>query len=179
VDAPLLGQLLVRRWGYLHWWYLADYQEALTSIEQALTIARADNNTFEIAFCHLMAAYALTRMQRYADALPHVKTSHALFEAMNEPYYVCWALHRLGYAHYNLNNTGKWIEYTEQSLSLARDTHDRFALVTCLYTLGSVSILNGDYAKGKQYCAEALHIATESEHPGQIAHASTSRRPTC
>jgi ATP/maltotriose-dependent transcriptional regulator MalT len=58
-------------------------------------------------------------------------------------------------------------------LSLARATHDQFALVTCLYTLGSVSILNGDYAKGKQYCAEALHIATESEHPGHIAHASS------
>src|SRR6266508_1985169 len=78
---------------------------------------------------------------------------------------------RWGYLYYNLNNTGKWIEYTEQSLSLARVTHDRFALVTCLYTLGSVYILNGDYIKGQQYCAEALQFATESEHQGQIAHA--------
>ena len=31
--------------------------------------------------------------------------------------------------------------------------------------------MNGDYVKGKQYCAEALHIATESGHQGQIAHA--------
>ncbi len=170
-DTPLLGRLLARRWGYLHWWYLADYQEALTSIEQALMIAGAENNTFEIAFCHLMAAYALMRMQRYAEALPHVETSQALFEAIDEPYYVCWVLHRLGYVYYNLNNTGKWIEYTEQSLSLARVTHDRFALVTCLYTLGSVYILNGDYMKGQQYCAEALQFATESEHQGQIAHA--------
>src|SRR6185503_10340944 len=60
-DTPLLGRLLARRWGYLHWWYLADYQEALTSIEQALAIAIAENNTFEIAFCHLMAAYAQMR----------------------------------------------------------------------------------------------------------------------
>ncbi len=66
-----------------------------------------------------MAAYAMMRMQRYADALPHLETSHTLFEAINEPYYVCWVLHRLGYVYYNLNNTGKWIEYTEQSLSLA------------------------------------------------------------
>jgi hypothetical protein len=44
-------------------------QEALTGIEQALTITRAENNTFEIAFCQLMAAYALTRMQRYAEAV--------------------------------------------------------------------------------------------------------------
>jgi predicted ATPase/DNA-binding CsgD family transcriptional regulator len=172
-DTALRGRLLARRWGYLHWWYLADYQEALTSIEQALTIALADNNTFEIAFCHLMAAYALMRMQRYAEALPLVETSHALFETMNQPYYVCWALHRLGYVYYNLNNTGKWIEYTEQSLSIARATHDLFALVTCLYTLGSISILNGNYAKAKQYCTEALQFATESEHPGQIAHASS------
>ena len=63
-----------------------------------------------------MAAYALMRMQRYAEALPHLETSQALFEAIDEPYYVCWVLHRLGYVYYNLNNTGKWIEYTEQSL---------------------------------------------------------------
>jgi predicted ATPase/DNA-binding CsgD family transcriptional regulator len=170
-DTPLLGRLLARRWGYLHWWYLADYQQALTSTKQALTISLGENNTFEIAFCHLMAAYALMRMQRYAEALPHVETSHALFEEIDEPFYVCWVLHRLGYVYYNLNNTGKWIEYTEQSLSLARVTHDRFALVTCLYTLGSVYILNGDYIKGQQYCAEALQFATESEHRGQIAHA--------
>jgi ATP/maltotriose-dependent transcriptional regulator MalT len=170
-DTPLLGRLLARRWGYLHWWYLADYQEALTRIEQALEIAVAENNTFEIAFCHLMAAYALMRMQRYAEALPRVESSRALFEAIDEPYYVCWALHRLGYVYFNLNNTGKWIEYTEQSLSVARVTHDRFALVTCLYTLGSVSILKGDYLKGQQYCAEALQFATEAEHQSHIAHA--------
>ena len=121
-DAPLRGRLLARRWGYLHWWYQADYQEALTHIEQALTIARAENNPFEIAFCHLMAAYALMSMQRYAEALPHLETSKALFEALDEPYYVCWVLHRLGYVYYNLNNTGKGIEYTEQSL-VTRTSH--------------------------------------------------------
>ena len=84
-----------------------DYQEALTHIEQALTIARAENNQFEIAFCQLMAAYAMMSMQRYADALPHLETSQALFEAIDEPYYVCWALHRLGYVYSNLNDPDK------------------------------------------------------------------------
>ena len=170
-DAPLLGRLLARRWGYLHWWYQADYQEALTSIEQALTIARAENNRFEIAFCHLMAAYAMISMQRYAEALPHLETSQALFEAIDEPYYVCWVLHRLGYVYSNLNNIDRGNEYTEQSLALARATHNRVALVICLYNLGSDYILGGDYVKGRQYCAEALQVATESGHQGQIAHA--------
>jgi predicted ATPase/DNA-binding CsgD family transcriptional regulator len=170
-DTPLRGRLLARRWGYLHWLYQADYQEALTNIEQALAIAVAENNRFEIAFCHLMVAYALMSMQRYADALPHLETSKALFEALNEPYYVCWVLHRLGYVYYNLNNSVRANEYTEQSLSLARVTHNRVALVTCLHNLGSDSILNSDYVKGKQYCAEALQVATETGHQDQIAHA--------
>jgi len=170
-DAPLLGRLLARRWGFLHWWYQADYQEALTKIEQALTIARAENNRFEIAFCHLMAAYTLMSMQRYAEALPHLETSKALFEALDEPYYVCWALNRLGYLYANLNNPDKEIEYTEQSLALARATHNRFALVICLYNLGSDYILNGDYITGRHYGAEALQFATETGHPCQTAHA--------
>ncbi len=170
-DAPLRGRLLARRWGYLHWSYQADYQEALTSIEQALTIAVAENNRFEIAFCHLMAAYAMMSMQRYAEALPHLETSKALFDAMNEPYYVCWALHRLGYVYYNLNNSARANEYTEQSLALARVTHNQVALVTCLHNLGSVCILTSDYVKGRQYCAEALQVATETGHQDQIAHA--------
>ncbi|MEP7188612.1 MAG: tetratricopeptide repeat protein, partial [Roseiflexaceae bacterium] len=171
VDAPLRSRLLARRWGYLHWWYQEDYQEAVTRIEQALAIARAENDEFEIAFSQLMAAYALNNMQRYAEALPHLETSKVLFEALNEPYYLCWVLHRLGYVHSNLNNLDKAIEYTEQSLALARVTHNRVALVICLYNLGSDYILNSDYVKGRQYCAEAFHVATETGHQGQIAHA--------
>ena len=171
VDAPLRGRLLARRWGYLQWWYQADYQEALTNIEQALTIARAENDRFEIAFSQLMAAYALISMDRYADALPHLEASKALFEALDEPYYVCWVLHRLGHVHSNLNNIDKGIEYTEQSLALARVSHNRVALVICLYNLGSDYILDSDYVKGRQYGAEALQIATELGHQCQVAHA--------
>ena len=170
-DAALRGRLLARRWGFLHWWYQEDYQEALTSIEQALTIALAENNRFEIAFCHLMAAYALNTLQRYIEALPHLEISKALFEALNEPYYVCWTLHRLGYVYLSLNNSARANEYTEQSLALARVTHNRVAVVICLYNLGTGYILNSDYIKGQQYCAEALHVSTESGHQGQIAHA--------
>ncbi|MEO7911206.1 MAG: LuxR C-terminal-related transcriptional regulator [Roseiflexaceae bacterium] len=170
-DTSLLGRLLVRRWGYLHWLYYANYQEALTRIEQALTIASTANNQFEIAFGHLLAAYALIGMQRYADALPRLETSQALFDEINEPYYVCWALHRLGYVYYNLKNNARANAYTEQSLALARITHNRVALVICLYNLGSDYILDSDYVKGKQYCAEALRVATETGHRDQIAHA--------
>jgi predicted ATPase/DNA-binding CsgD family transcriptional regulator len=170
-DTPLFGRLLVRRWGYLHWWYQADYTEALAGIEQALTIAVAENNRFEIAFCHLMAAYAMISMQRYEEALPHLETSQALFEALNEPFYVCWVLHRLGYVYANLNNIDKEIEYTEQSLALARVTHNRFSLVICLYNLGSDYILNNDYVTGRQYGTEALQFATETGHQCQISHA--------
>jgi predicted ATPase/DNA-binding CsgD family transcriptional regulator len=170
-DTTLLGRLRVRRWGYLHWLYQDDYQEALSQIDQALTIAIAENNTFEIAFCQLMAAFAMISMHRYTDALPHLETSQALFEALDEPYYVCWVLHRLGYIYYNLNDHNTANEYTEQSLALARVIHNRAALVTCLYNLGSDYILNSEYIKGMSYCEEALQIATETGHQGQIAHA--------
>jgi predicted ATPase/DNA-binding CsgD family transcriptional regulator len=170
-DTSLLGRLLARRWGYLQWWYQADHQEALTNIEQALTIAVAENNRFEIAFGHLMAAYVMISMQHYAEALPHLETSKALFEALNEPYYVCWVLHRLGYAYSNLHNTDKGTDYTEQSLALARVAHNRVVLVICLYNLGSEYVLNGDYVKGWHYGTEALQFATETGHQGQIAHA--------
>lgn len=170
-DAPLRGRLLARRWGYLQWWYQAHYQEALTHIEQALAIARAEGNQFEQAFCQLMAAYALISMDRYAEALPLLEASQALFEALDEPYYVCWVLHRLGHVHSNLNNIEQGIEYTEQSLALARSSHNRVALVICLYNLGSDYILESDYVKGRQYGAEALRVATETGHQCQIAHA--------
>jgi predicted ATPase/DNA-binding CsgD family transcriptional regulator len=171
VDAPLRGRLLARRWGYMQWWYQASYQEALSYIEQALAIAGANNNRFEIAFGQLMAAYALISMDRYADALPRLESSQALFEALDEPYYVCWVLHRLGYVHSNLNNIDKGTAYTEQSLALARVSHNRVALVICLYNLGSDYILDSDYIKGRQYGAEALRVATETGHQCQIAHA--------
>jgi predicted ATPase/DNA-binding NarL/FixJ family response regulator len=172
-DVPLLGRLLARRWGSLHWWFQADsdYREALTSVEQALAIARAEGDDFEAAFCHLMAAYALAGMQRSAEALPHLETSKALFEALGEPYYVSWALSRLGYLYAGLNSPDKEIEYTEQSLAIARGIHNRFVLFSCLYNLGSDYILNGDFSTGKQYGAEVLQFARETGQVCQISHA--------
>ncbi len=117
-----------------------------------------------------MAAYALRGMQRGMEAVPHLETSKALFEALNEPFYVCWALSSLGYLYAALNHFDKEIAYSEQSLALARAMHHRFALFSCLYNLGSDSILNGDYATGKQYGAEALQFAHDTGQICQISH---------
>ena len=172
-DAVLLRRLIMRRWGYLQWWYEMDYQHAFTEIQQTLTLMTAEGDTFEIAFGHLTTAYALIGMLRYAEALPHLETSRALFEGINEPYYVSWVLHRLGYVYSNLSETAKATTYTEHSLSLARVTHNRLALVTSLYNLGSDYILKGDYLKGRRYCEEALQVALETGHQTQVAHASS------
>lgn len=172
-DRRLLGRLLARRWGSLHWWLQseADYQEALTSIERALAIAGAEGDDFEAAFCHLMAAYALMGMKRPAEALPHLERSKALFAALDEPYYVCWALSRLGYLYAALNDPDQEVAYTEQSLELARPMRNRFALFSCLYNLGSDYILNGDYVTSSQYGAEALQCASDTGQVCQISHA--------
>ncbi len=172
-DPPLLGRLLARRWGSLHWWFqsASDYQEALASIERALAIAQAEGNRFEEAFCRLMAGYALMGMQRPAEALAHLERSKALFEALGEPFFVSWALSRLGYLYAALHDPDKEIAAMEQSLALARAMHNRFALFSCLYNLGSDYILNGDYITGRQYGAEALQFANETEQQCQISHA--------
>jgi predicted ATPase/DNA-binding CsgD family transcriptional regulator len=169
-DTPFFGKLLARRWGYLHWGYQTDDQEAFANIEKALAITLAENDPFEFAFCQLMTGYAMINMQRYTEALSCLETSKSMFEAINQPYYVCWTLHRMGYAYSNLNNRDKGNEYTEQSLLLARSAHNRVALVICLYNLGSNYILYSDYIKGRRYCEEALQVANELGHQGQIAH---------
>jgi ATP/maltotriose-dependent transcriptional regulator MalT len=170
-DEGLRGKLLARRWGYLHWLREGDYQEPLASLEQALSNALAENDPFEIAFCHLVTAFAMIGLHRYTDASPHLEASQTLFESVNDPYYVCWVLHRLGYIYYNLNDSDRANYYTEQSLALARVTRNRASLVACLLNLGSHHLLNSGYVKGKAYCEEALQVATESGHAGQTAHA--------
>lgn len=170
-DSALLERLLVRRWGYLHWWYQVDFDEAKVEIQRALALAEAENNVFEIALCHLMYGYTLINTNRFAEALPHLETSRMQFESIHEPYYVCWVLHRIGYAYSNFNESEKSDMYTEQSLVLARATHNWVALAVCLYNLGSSYIFNGDYVRGRNCCAEALQIASETGHQDQIAHA--------
>ncbi|HEX5688708.1 MAG TPA: hypothetical protein VFX76_01845, partial [Roseiflexaceae bacterium] len=172
-DTPLLGRLLARRWGSLHWWVQtpSDYSQAVASIEQALQIARAEENEFEIGFCHLMASYALAGLGRGPDALQHAESSRLRFEALHEPYYVSWSLSRKGYIYAGLNDPDKEIESTEQSLAIARSIQNRFVLFSCLYNLGSDYILNGDYVTGKQYGVEILQFARETGQVCQISHA--------
>ncbi len=171
IDTSLMGRLLARRWGYLHWVYQDDYEKPFASIEQSQEIALAANDQFEIAFCHLTKAFALIGMHRYAEALPPLEASLELFEAVNDPYYVSWVLHRLGYVYYNLNKPDEANKYTEQSLALARITYNRATLVTCLLNLGSYCLKNSQYMKGRIYIEESLQVATESGHQGQTAHA--------
>lgn len=171
-DACLLGRLLARRWGSLHWWLQsdADYQEALVGIERALAIAEAERDDFEAAFCHLMASYALMGLRRAVEALPHLEKGKAIFESLDEPFYTCWALSRMGYLYADVNRPDQAIRFLEQSLLLARTMHNRFGLVSCLYNLGSDYILNGDYITGGQYGAEVTQLASETGHVCQMAH---------
>ncbi len=170
-DAPLKGRLLARRWGFLHWWYQTDYRETLTSLEQALAIALAQADRFEIAFSHLMVAYALISMERDVDALTHLEKSRALFEELDEPFYVGWVFSRLAYVYFDLNQYDQAFEYAQQSLTLAQIVRNRFALVVCLYFFGLGSILRGDYVNGKYFANEALQNANELGQPCQTAHA--------
>jgi ATP/maltotriose-dependent transcriptional regulator MalT len=48
--------------------------------------------------------------------------------------------------------------------------HNRFALFSCLYNLGSDYILNGDYNTSSAYGAEALQFANETGQVCQISH---------
>lgn len=170
-DEVLRSLLLVRRWGYLHWMYQAEHAAVLVAIDGALAVAEHENNRFEMAFCHLVSAYVLISAQRYVETLPHLHASRELFEAIGMRYYVCWVLHRIGFVYYNLNDSHRANDYTEQGLQLARETHNTTALVICLYNRGSDYILSGDYAPGLRYCNEALEIASEMGHRDQIAYA--------
>jgi predicted ATPase/DNA-binding CsgD family transcriptional regulator len=172
-DQPLIGRLLVRRWGYLHWWYEADYSDALNGIRQALQIASDVGNRFELALCNFMQAYALINMQDYAEARPFLNKSLALFHELGEPFYECWVLHRIGYVYTNLGENDQAIEWTEQSLAMARNTPNQVALVNCLYNLGSLYLLTANFIKGVRYCEEALQAALALGHQGQIAHATS------
>ncbi|MCZ7545709.1 MAG: LuxR C-terminal-related transcriptional regulator [Anaerolineae bacterium] len=168
----LLGRVLARRWGYLHWWYPTEDRDAFADVQRALEIATAHADRFEIAFCLLMRAYVEIGRQHYREALPVLEQSRAHFRALGEPFYESWVLHRIGYACMNLGDYPQFVAFTEQSLALSRTSHNQAGLVNCLYNLGSVFLLSGDYAKGERYCAEALEVATDLEHWSQAAHAT-------
>lgn len=170
-DSYLRARLLTRRWGYLHWLYVTDLQEALTDNQTSLAIATAKNEPFEVAFSHLMLGYTLISMGRYLEAIPHLEISRDIFESINEPYYASWALHRLGYVYYNINDTERSNAYTEQSLVLARQTYNISAEFTCLNNLASNYILDDNVVRARYYCAETLKIARASGHQDQIAYA--------
>ncbi len=170
-DVPLRGRLLARRWGFLHWWYQTDYQETLTSLEEALAIAIAEQNRFEIAFSHLMVAYVLACMERDVDTLVHLEESLALFKELDEPFYIGWVLSRLAYTYFDLNDYDQAFAYAQQSLVLAQIVRNRFALIVCFYFFGLASILRGDYVNGTYFANEALQNANDLGHPCQLAHA--------
>jgi predicted ATPase len=168
----LIGRLLAYRWGYLHWWQQRDYQAALADIDRALEIAKASQQPFDIAFCHLMRGYVAISMGRSDEALHFLEASREGFHRLGEPYYESWVLHRIGFAYMNLGDHERYLELTEASLELARTAHNEVAVVNCLYNLGSDYLLSGLYRKGIDYSTQALEIAKRIGQCDQIAHSN-------
>ncbi len=169
-NRRLLGRLLARRWGYLHWLTHENYRDALDDTQEALDIATSAGDRFEIAICKLMIAYIWIHTQEYADARRILHESLDLFHALDEPFYECWVLHRIGYTYLNTGNIEAALDWTEKSLLLARSTPNMVALGNCLYNLGGFYLLGGNYDKGRRYCEEALPAALALGHKGQIAY---------
>jgi tetratricopeptide (TPR) repeat protein len=129
--------------------------------EQALAIAREQNNLPEIAFGLWRMAGVIGYGHNYARGLELGQESLALYQQLNDAFGISRVLHDLAYFYGNQGQIEKFIDLTRQSIDIKRSIGDRIGLAHSLYNLGASELLAGNLEAAEAYYRESLEIRQE------------------
>ena len=176
--TTFLGRVLARG-GFLRTYYRIDDEEIKKDIDKSLKIAQQNADNSEIAFSFLSLGRFFSFVVGNFPASHEVyEKSLKLYRELDEPYYLVRALHRVAYTLSNDNTIEgiglqEFIEFTSESLQLARQIGSRVDEALTLSNLSTGMLALGDYEGAAKNLRQAVSLAREVGDRTSTAHAMT------
>jgi predicted ATPase/DNA-binding CsgD family transcriptional regulator len=170
-DIPSLvwGRIRARRVCLQVQGYLDATGNTQAAIEDSLSIAQNQDNRFEIAFCIWTLGETALTIRDFATAIAQYETSLNRWLAMSDRFYTERTLQRIGFSYGNIGQLGKSAQFLQKGLEQAQAVGDKIGLANCLYNLGSVAGLAGNFDQYYNSYLEALELRREIGDQANIA----------
>ena len=169
---PVWGKVLARVLPYGSEVFNEPHQAA-TWLEQALTIAEAQNDDAEVAFCHLNLARIKLDLWEAPSAITALEAALDYYRRVDDRFYIAWVLKTLGKALQQLRQFRQALGPQQESLSLFEDlgTSQHPILFDLAMTLARLS----DYEGAEGYLQRACELSRAEDKPSDLAGALTFR----
>ncbi|MEO1352832.1 MAG: CHAT domain-containing protein, partial [Cyanobacteria bacterium J06635_15] len=143
--------------GWLHS-NLGQNQEAIRLYQEALSIARQNENLSQEANILNGIGWANTALQKHQDAIVFFQEQLTIARVINNSRQEANALNGLGFVYAELNQYRQAIFFSEQALAIHREINDLREEAYALGDLGNVYASLGDYQKALDYLMQCLTI---------------------
>jgi tetratricopeptide (TPR) repeat protein len=183
--SPLLRARLLARAGTLAHGQ-GDLSRAAALLEESLALARAEGDTWLVAFGLTVWGFVAEFQGDHARGQQFTQESLALFRQLNDVWGIGWALHQLGPAAHDQGEFEQAEGYLNESLGLWRALGDSWGLALVLHYLGRVAHARGAQARARALQEESLalsrrlgfkrYIAWALHHLARVARAQGEYR---
>jgi predicted ATPase len=166
---PVWGKLLARVLPYGSGEFEAPAQ-AKAWFEQALTIAQANEDEAEQAFCHWLLGRVGLTLGDLTAVKAELEQSLRYFRQAGDRFYLAWTLNMLGKIHNRQRQPHQAVDYFRQALQLHRELG--ISEVHLLFDLGlALGIMFGDYEAAEAHLRTAYQISQADENLNNMAGA--------
>ena len=179
--APALGERPHLIWGWVMACvptpgrvFVEPLVEVKMRVETALAIAREHNHQALEAFCLWRLGVAVFNDgDNLSEALAYCEQSLAIYQALNERFYVARLLELVGLWYLRLNQPEHGSRLIQQSANLRRLQGDKNGFEIALRSLGWVAYHQGYFTEAKSYWQEANQLANEIRGSQETAYRHT------
>ncbi|MEU8975480.1 BTAD domain-containing putative transcriptional regulator [Streptomyces monashensis] len=165
-DRELLG-LSLTNLAIAHWW-LGDFQDGITTAQEALDLADADDRSTR-AFCLDVLGLLHGALGHFDEARAHLSQGIRLHREVRAPRDEAQALVNLSTVQTWAGHYAEGARHAARATELNRRLGERNNEISSLTWLALAHLGTGDDERARACLAQALELCDESRKPGNVA----------
>ena len=154
--------------GALAMWQ-GDLNEAMSSMDQALEIARWLEYPYHLAVVLLFKGTIYVNMGRDEEAISYLEEARTLFEELDMGWYLGTTQVHIANAALGSGDTEKALGNLTQALSISEDIEEKWLRSFILNNFGEVSRVRGEYDRAQSYYQQSEALFREMGDAGELA----------
>ena len=141
-----------------------DFEKSLECHQIALADCNPDMSEMEMGIDEYNCGSAMVRLERYAEALPHLQAARAYFKSAKEPERIYYCDEYFAVCNIELGNGVEAISAAQKALDFAVTAQNPVLETWARYRMGSAKVLIGEIDEAENELRQALSMNANACH---------------